>query len=244
MLRGIAAVPSAPLLAPGVVTHRPASTGPVVAAVEAVVGGLPDAAVAVVVTSGTAGIDASGRLDLSGLGRPRLRRRVDTPAVDVERVAAATGLPVRDDVPLEVDAACLTLWLAGRWPVVPLSVPAGEEAAALTRLGTALARGLGASGRGAVVVAASDGAAGLSRRAPLALVDGAAEWQEAFIGGVRSGRRDLLADLGPAAAARVGARGWAPMLVLHGAAAAAGMALDLCHHDVPRGVGYLVAAGP
>lgn len=244
MLSGIAALPSAPLLAPGVVPAVPPEAAAVADAVTATVHGLPEADVAVVVTAGSVGVDRHARIDLSSLGRPGVRHVWPVPAGERDRLAAATDMPLRSASHLGIDAACLTLHLGGRWPVVAMRVPATGTVAGLMATAHALVDWSRNGARSVLLVAASDGAAGLAPRAPKAFVEGTAVWQERFVAAVAAAAVDDVAALGPDEALRVGARGWAPTLVLLAVAAEAGLRPALRSHGAPRGIGYVVAASP
>lgn len=94
-----------------------------------------------------------------------------------------------------------------------------------------------------LVVAAGDLSAGLTEKSPLHAVDGARAWDDEVVRCVDSGRLDGIAGLGPEEAERVGAVGWAPVVVLHGCLARAKLGMVVRHYSAPRGVGYLVAQG-
>ena len=241
MLTGVGLVPAAPLLVDGISPTWPDGVGEVAAAADRVLAEAGEADVTLLLAGAEApGVARSACADLAGLGRPDLRRASPVPEGLSAVVAEASGLPIVDG-PLPLDLAVLSLRLPAGVPVLPVAVPSRAEAGALCRLGAALGAALAADGFRAVVAAASDGAAGLSARAPLHLVDGAGAWQDAYVAGVRVGDLDALGRLGPGEATRVGSRGWAPAVVAAAAAAAAGLRLDVVWHGAPRGVGYLVA---
>jgi len=110
-----------------------------------------------------------------------------------------------------------------------------------TPMAEALARAL--EDRRVAVVAAGDLSAGLTPKAPLTLVEGATAWEEEVVDVVAGGRLERVARMGPGEAARVGALGWAPLVVLAGVCRAAAIGMVVRHHAAPRGVGYLVASG-
>lgn len=93
-----------------------------------------------------------------------------------------------------------------------------------------------AAATGAAIVAAGDLSAGLTPASPRALVDGAKEWDDDVATCVRSGDLGRLSLSGPAEAARVHARGWAPLVV---AATVAAAPAPGARYAVLRGVGAL-----
>lgn len=243
MLVGAAAVPAAPLLAPGVVASLPAPVEPFARAIERVLGGLPDADLAVIVASGERAIYDGAVVDLRGLGRPQITARWPTHEAAVSTLSRVTQLPQKHASSLPVDAACLALHLDGRWPLVPVTVPATATWDVLVAVGAGIVQGLQSMGLSAVVVASGDGSAGLSPKAPRALIPGAAQWQDRLVDAIDEGATAMLERLGPAEAARVAARGWAPLAVLHGVTARGHLGMVLRRHGAPRGVGYVVAHG-
>ena len=94
-----------------------------------------------------------------------------------------------------------------------------------------------------LVVAAGDLSSGLTERSPRYAVPGAQDWDDRVVACVDGGRLDGIAALGPEEAERVGAVGWAPVVVLHGCLARAKVGMVVRHYSAPRGVGYLVAQG-
>jgi hypothetical protein len=139
-----------------------------------------------------------------------------------------------------LDLATLTLLVDRNEPVIALEVSASAEYPVLAALGISVVEALRDSALTGNVVAAGDLSAGLDARAPLAELPGAAEWNAAVVDLFTVGEGERLADLGPSEAADVGARGWAPLCVLHGAAASAGLDLAVRRYAASRGVGYLV----
>ena len=189
-----------------------------------------------------AGVHQAARASLAGLGRPDLATDLPVPAATAGAIAAATGLPRRRG-PLPVDLAVLALRLDPPRPVVPVAVDANTDGAALVALGQRIAEALADYDTPAALVAAGEGSAALSERAPRHHVDGADAWQEQYVAAWQDGDAQAIAALGPGEAARVHARGWAPATVTAAAAVGAGLEPSLCHHAAPRGVGYVVAAG-
>lgn len=243
MLVGAAAVPSAPILVPDICPTPPTEVQPFVRAVRAAVDRLPDADVAVVVAAGDRGVHDRAVVDLAGLGTPQVTAvwPVDTGALST--VARVTQLPQRRSTPLPLGLACLSLQLDGRWPLVPVTVPADASWEALVAMGAGVVGGLGQAGMRAVMIVASDGSAGLSPNAPRAQIEGAWAWQEQLVASIDEQALARLQRLGPDEAARVVATGWAPLATLYGATARGRLGMVLRRHGAPRGVGYLVAHG-
>jgi|GEM_PF-2599201 len=240
MLSGVALVPAAPVLLADLAPSVPEEVAQLRRAAEGAVADLPGAPLALLLAAGErpalwGGIDA----DLAGLGRPDLA--VARPAADqAPALAAALDLPVVDDR-LPLDLALLAWRTAPTTPVIGVTVPAEAPGTSLADLGRRLAGAL--AGGDAVVLAAADGSAGLSTKAPRHLVDGAGAWQGAYVAALSASDTAGLAALGPAEAARVASRGWASALAAVAAASAAGLEVDVAADGAPRGVGYVVAAG-
>ncbi|MFO8076847.1 MAG: hypothetical protein ACQETV_01335 [Actinomycetota bacterium] len=240
MLSGVALVPAAPVLLDALAPSVPDEVATLRRAAEDAVAALPAAPLALLLAAGErpalwAGVDA----DLAGLGRPDLAvaRSAAAPA---RALAASLGLPVAADR-LPLDLALLAWRTAPATPVVGVTVPAQAPAAALVDLGERLVGAL--DGRDAVIIAAADGSAGLSTKAPRHLVDGAEAWQAAYRAALAGPDLPGLAALGPAEAARVASRGWASALAATAAATAAGLETAVAAAGAPRGVGYVVAIG-
>lgn len=257
MIVGAAVMPTTPMLVPGVSGRPPEGIATVVAAVGRALGGLPPHDLAILLATAPpqrqpleppqwalyAGADAS----LGGIARPDLRVVARVDADGLVALAGATGCPVLDKEALPLGLAVLLHLLATcssvHAPVVPLAVAPQEMGTALAGSGERIAEALGGHGRRAVLIASGDLSAGLTAAAPLGLVDGARSWDDQAVDAVASGRLDGLLRLGPEEAQRVGAIGWAPLVVLHGALAAAKIGTAVRDYRAPRGVGYLVAAG-
>lgn len=229
-----AVVPTAPLLvAPGT-TGVPDALGPVAAATTHLLATLPRHDLAILIAPGPATAAHRGaEASLAGIGRPDL--------CVVASVHPVEGLP-RAAGPLPLGLTVLVHLYAragGDAPVVPVAVDPCAQAEALVGAGAALADAVG--DRRAVVLASGDLSAGLTERAPLALVEGAEAWDGQVVDAVASGRLDRLAWMGPGEARRVGALGWAPLVVLHGICERARLGTMVRRYAAPRGVGYLVA---
>lgn len=247
MIVGAAIVPSAPLLVPGISAALPEGIGEVSDAVDAVLEKLPDAEVTVLVAAGLAGRAGSVRdgdiASLAAVGRPDVMVLTRSHQAATARISGMVQYPLLRGEPLPLGLAALALLVGSERPLVPVLVPPLAEFEALVGVGTGIAQALLDVDVTAVVVAAGDCSAGLTACSPLHEVPGARAWDERAVAAVDSGRLDALARLGPAEAQRVGALGWAPMAVLHGACARAKIGMVLRHYSAPRGVGYLVAAG-
>ncbi|MGH8930408.1 MAG: hypothetical protein ACRDZO_07180 [Egibacteraceae bacterium] len=228
-LIGIAILPAAPVLVPGVSVTLPDDLRQVRDATEACVEDLPGAEAVVLLAVG----DPSGpyrrvEASLAGFGRPDL-------AVSLCPADGAEG----HDGALPPSLAVLAMMLRHNVPVAPIALGSGASARDLHELGACLAR----RSRRIVAIAAGDLSAGLEERSPRSRIHGAQAWDEAVLTAVVDGDRDALARLGPGEARRVVAQGWAPILATVSAGAAAALDLRLLHYSAPRGVGYLVAHG-
>jgi hypothetical protein len=221
---GTAIIPTAPLLVPGISATVPGGLREVCAAVNAVLGDLPEADVVVLLATGhPVGVYARADASLAGFGRPDL-------AVSLNVADAQQGNPG----PLPPGLAVLALLLGDRAPVMPIALDARLAAAALRERGVMLT----SDPRRLVVLAAGDLSAGLDERSPRFRIEGAAAWDKALVAAVEQGDGDRLGSLGPAEARRVAALGWASIVVAH---AACGGALHVVCYAAPHGVGYLVA---
>lgn len=242
-LAGVAVLPSAPLLVPGVAADLPPGVGRVCDAVDAVVERLPDPTVAVLVAAGeTWTLHGTADADLAGIGRPDIRREGKLAAELLGDLAAALGQPVADG-PLPLDLAVLVLLLGEPPPLVALSVPGSAAFDDLQAAGDAVAATLAGIDERAVLVVTGDLSAGLTEASPMHVVEGAEAFDARVVEAVDAGRLDTLAALGPGEARRVGARAWAPLGLAHGACRRCKVGLVRRLYAAPRGVGYLVAYG-
>ncbi len=227
-LIGIAILPAAPVLVPGVSATLPDGLRQVRDAAEACVGDLPDAEAVVLLAVGNpAGRYRRVEASLAGFGRPDL-------AVSLRPAGCAKG----HDRALPPALAVLAMMLRRHAPVAPIALDPGATARDLHELGTGVAR----CSRRIVAVAAGDLSAGLDERSPRSCIDGAQAWDEAVLTAVVDGDLQALARLGPVEARRVVAQGWAPVLATVTAGVEAALDLQLRHYSAPRGVGYLVAS--
>lgn len=264
MIVGAAIVPSAPLLVPGVSGTLPEGIERVCDAIDAALESLPSCDTVVLIAAAKPDEGGSGQglydvgvATLAGVGRPDIAHDAPIDRAAVERISRVSQYPVyRGDV-LPLALGVLALLVGGRGPYVPMAVPSRANFDTLSATGAAVSeafarRGERDEGQGsgassdeprAVLIAAGDLSSGLDERSPLYAVQGAKEWDAQVVDVVDSGRLEALARLGPGEARRVGSLGWAPMAVLHGAAARAKLGLARRHYSAPRGVGYLVAQG-
>jgi hypothetical protein len=247
---GVSAIPTAPLLVPGVSATLPHGVPAVVRAVTAALRSVPPADVMVLITAGESTIDDGGIASLAGIGRPDLEQRVAGSKSVADALIGALVYPGYRGRCLPLGAAVLTfLWrqvaltapVEPRPGVVSVSVPSSATFEVLTDVGADIVAA--AAGSRLAVVVAGDLSAGLTEASPLFRVDGAQAWDDRAVAVVDSGRLRGLARLGPEEARRVGALGWAPLAVAHGVCSAAKIGMVLRSYLAPRGVGYLVACG-
>ena len=243
MIVGATVLPTAPLLLPGVSQALPEGVPRVCAAIAAAVEHIPPCDAVVLVAAGDSGLHDTGAATLQGIGRPDIARDAAVDSDAVARLSAATQYPMYRGGQLPLDLAMLALLVGDVAPVVPVTVPASAGFDVLVGVGSAIARTFAGPDVRACVVATGDLSAGLTEKSPLHSVSGAVFFDEQAVAAVDSSRLDGLGRLGPDEARRVGARGWAPLAVLHGATAAAKIGMVVRHYSAPRGVGYLVATG-
>lgn len=242
-LVGAAVLPSAPLLVPGIAATLPDGLGGVCDAVDVVVERLPDHRAVLLVAAGDdweaySSADAS----LASIGRADVARRGTLDRELLDRLSGELGWRVVGRG-LPLDLGVLALLLGNPPPLVGLSVPVGASFAELAEAGQRLADIVTGGDGTVVVVSAGDLSAGLGGRSPLHTIDGAQEFDGCVVEAVDGGRLDALERLGPERAQQVGARGWAPMSLLHGLLQRSKLGLVRRMYAAPRGVGYLVAFG-
>lgn len=241
-LLGAVSIPSAPLLVDGVGRGGGAAVAQVRATVDRTVARMPDADVAVLVAAGNAALHDAAVVDLQGIGQPQITRVLDPCPPAIAALSRITQYPRARRPRLPLDLAVLALLVDRDVPVVPLEVPSSAEFAVLAALGTSVVQALEEAGLTGTLVVAGDLSAGLHEGSPLSARPGAADWDARVVDLFARGASVGLADLGPEEADAVGARGWAPLCVLHGAAAAASLELSVRRYSAPRGVGYLVVS--
>lgn len=242
VLAGAASLPAAPLLVPGVGRGLGSALEQLQASVLRIARGLPAADVLVVVAAGQAALHDTVHADLAGLGYPEHRRTLDACPPAIAALSRMTQYPRIRRPRLPLDLATLTLLVDRREPVVALEVSASAEFAVLSAVGTSVVQALQEAQMSANLVVAGDLSAGLRTDSPLGRCDGAAAWNDRVVALFSTGETERLGELGPHLAADVGARGWAPLCVLHGAAASADLRLAVRRYVAPRGVGYLVVS--
>lgn len=242
MLRGAVSIPSAPVLVDGVGVGGGSAVRQLRDSVRRVTDRLPDSDVIVLVAAGQPALHDTAVVDLTGLGYPDHTRELAGCSPAVAALSRITQYPRVRRPRLPLDLAVLALLVDRPTPVAALEVSASAEFAVLTALGTSVVQALTEVDLSASIVAAGDLSAGLHEGSPLAARDGAREWDAQVVEAFTQGRPSDLADLGPHRAADVGARGWAPLSVLHGAATSASLTLRVRRYSAPRGVGYLLLA--
>lgn len=247
VVAGAAAVPAAPLLLPEASPGVPARDAEAVhrmrEAVTTTVAALPDADVVVLIGSGPRGFRERARSSLRPLG---ITTDDVVLPVDSELLTHATRItqyPVLIGGGLAVENAVLARLAHRRYggiPVLPVSVAPETDGEVLVNIGAGLVEALRDTHRTGVVLATSDLSAGLDRTSPRYEIAGAAAWDQLVLRAISTGDADALAALGPTEAARVHGRGWGPLTVLAGLAAAARLRpVEEPGYDVVRGVGRL-----
>lgn len=243
MIVGAAIVPAAPVLVPGVSPTLPEGVQKVRDAAAGALRRLPDADAAVLITAGDKAVHVADKASLAGVGRANIVRDVSICHGALPGLTSALQYPVSRDMALPLELGVLALLWPDPPPLIPLTVPVTASFDTLVAAGAAIAEAVQDVDLTAVVVASGDLSAGLTAKSPLHEVSGALFFDEQAAASVDSGRLHGLGRIGPEEAARVGARGWAPMSVLHGAVARAKIGMVVRHYSAPRGVGYLVASG-
>jgi aromatic ring-opening dioxygenase LigB subunit len=241
-MRGALSIPSAPLLVDGVGVGGGRAVQQLRDSVRRVTDRLPDCDVIVLIAAGQPALHDTVVADLTGLGYPDHTRQLAGCPAAISALSRITQYPRIRRPRLPLDLAVLALLVDRATPVVALEVSASAEFAVLTALGTSVVQALTEATLTATIVAAGDLSAGLDDGAPLAARDGARAWDAQVVEAFTQGRPQLLAEAGPGRAAQVGARGWAPLSVLQGAAASASLHLRVRRYAAPRGVGYLLLA--
>jgi hypothetical protein len=243
MIVGAAIVPTAPLLVAGVSPTMPEGVQRVASAATAVLDRLDPVDATVLLAAGDDAVHDASRASLAPIGRPDITREVTICREALEPVAEALHHPSQPAAELPLALSVQAMLFNRTPPIVPVSCDAGQAFEELAARGAAIADALGGTQLRVGFVAAGDLSAGLQERSPLYRVDRAIFWDEQAAAAVDDGRLDGLRWLGPDEAHRVGALGWAPMAVLHGALATTKLGMVVRHYSAPRGVGYLVASG-
>lgn len=247
VVAGAAAVPAAPLLLPEASSAVPAAereaVGRLREMVATTVAALPDADVVVLIGPGPRGFRERARSSLRPLG---IAADDVVLPVDGELLTHATRItqyPVLIGGGLSIENAVLARLVhraRGEVPVLPVSVAPETDGQVLVNIGASLVEALRDTHRTGIVVAASDLSAGLDRSSPRYAIAGAAAWDRLVLRAAATGDVDALSALGPAEAGRVHARGWGPLTVLAGVAAAARLhPVEEPRYEIVRGVGRL-----
>lgn len=239
-LLGAASIPSAPLLVEGVGRGAGPEVQKLRTAVDRTVTELPEGDVVVLVAAGQAALHDTAAVDLQGIGQPRTTRLLAACPPAIAALSRITQYPRVRRPRLPLDLAVLALLVDRNVPLVPLEVPSSAEFPVLAALGTSIVQALEEAGLTGTLVVSGDLSAGLHDGSPLAARPHAADWDARVVDLFTRGASGGLADLGPDAADSVGAKGWAPLCVLHGAVAAASLELSVRGYRAPRGVGYLI----
>lgn len=248
-LTRIAIIPAAPLLLAAASPTPPETLREALAAlrdeVTTAVTSLPERGTALLLDAGPEVLvhDADAA-SLVGYGLPHVRADV---TIDTELLAAVSARGqaprVRSDH-LDADPAVLALVLAELRPhlaLAPVTVPSGASAAGLADVALGLERAAQGADHELVVIAAGDLAATLDVTSPGHAVDGADIWDAEVVAAVMERDVAALGAHGPEEAARVQARGWAPITVALDLAVANELPMSTTRYHAPRGVGQLVA---
>lgn len=247
LVAGAAAVPAAPVLLPEVSAGVPAGDAEAVARVRddatATVAALPAADVVVLVGPGPRGFRDRARSSLRPLGIAGEDLVLPVDGELLTHASRITQYPVLLGGGLSIENAVLARLLhraRGDVPVLPVSVAPETAGEVLVNIGASLVEALRDTHRTGVVIATGDLSAGLDRTSPRYAIGGAAAWDRLVLRALGTGDVDALSALGPAEAGRVHGRGWGPLTVLAGVAAAARLhPVEEPRYDVVRGVGRL-----
>lgn len=240
----LGAVPAAPLLLPDLSPGQPRDLREEIAALRSdaqqVWEGLPTTAETVVVVAAgrEPALHDGALLRLAAYGHAGPHREVCVDHELLAGLATRSGMPRLRQDRLDGDLAILTAQLTAARPdvrVLPVTVRARSHASAQREL----LAGLVEADRPLALVVAGDLAATLDETSPGYVVDGAADWDAAAVAALRVGDADAFAALGPDAAARFQARGWAPLLLLLETVRSAGLRLSTVIYRAPRGVGQV-----
>ncbi|MBW3578843.1 MAG: hypothetical protein KY462_14105 [Actinobacteria bacterium] len=247
-LDGAAVIPGAPLMVPAASPDQPADIRGEVAELRHLanraLADLPDSDVVVLVAAGPRGIFDRAIASLAPLGVEGAEVELPVATDAVDDLSRLTQYPMFRGDPLTLSHSALALQLhavRGTTTVLPVNVPPNTDFEVLVSVGASIGEAFREAGLVAAVVAAGDLSAGLSQRSPAHAIEGASQWDAAVVAAVKDGDLRRLAGLGPDAAERVRALGWAPLAVVHGVCAAGRLTPQLLGYGAPRGVGELVA---
>lgn len=245
-----AAIPTSPLLVPGVSPGQPEEVAVELRRLRDLtldaLATLPDSEVYVLVARGDRGIHDTAQASLAPLGIRDVGTELPVATEMIDDLSRLTQYPMFRGEPLDAAHAVQALLLRevrGPVQVLAVNVPSRSDFDVLVTVGASIAEAADDAGRTVSVVCQADLSAALHRTSPGYEVDGAREWDDAVLDAVRGGRLRPLRDLGPEEAERVGARGWAPLAVMHGVCASAHLTIEGLGYGAPRGVGQLVARG-
>jgi hypothetical protein len=243
-------VPAAPLLlpeaSPSLPEHLEEAVTDLRHQVDVALRSLPEAGTALLLDSGPESLVHDAPIaSLAAYGSPHVQSAVTIDTDLLAAVSARGQAPrVRSD-DLDGDPSVLALLLASVRPdlaIAPVTVPAGASAAGLADIAVGIEAAANAVSGPVGLVAAGDLAATLDASSPGYLVEDAARWDTELTDAVRRLDPGAVGVLGPGEAARVQARGWAPVVVAVLLAAARGDAFEQVVYAAPRGVGQLVAS--
>lgn len=211
-----AIVPHAPLLLPEIAGPEVATAaGTIRDAICSLSFEEADAILLLTPHAATPGVYRAKKGDLSGFGIPEVEAAVKSHA----RLAKSLGLPIVDG-PLD-HGAVVPLRIGG-WDLPAVVIGVGE--------GMSIAPG---SDMDVAVVASVNGSTGMSPRAPLTEVPGAARAQEDFVAALE---RDISVAAGLFLPGSCG-----PLVLAAFADAFGGRRADILAYEAPVGVGYVVA---
>jgi hypothetical protein len=249
-LTALAVVPAAPLLHPAASPAQPDTVADAVSSLRGDVDAALGALVArhlrsVVLLAGGDEVllHAASSATLGSYGSPHVAAPIALDRELLAEIGARSQAPSIQEDALHGDLAVLALLLTAArpgLPVVPLTVPWSASRPVLDGLAAGLVRAAGAVDGEVAVVAAGDLAATLDTTSPGYLEAGASDVDAAAVAALRAGDEEALAALGPAEAARVQARGWAPLTVLLAVGQLTNRRLAEVTYHAPRGVGQAV----
>jgi aromatic ring-opening dioxygenase LigB subunit len=248
-ITSVSILPAAPLLLPAASPSQPADFAAGVeqlrAAVDGVLRELPaaDTALLLVPDDEALVIDAP-QASLASYGLADVISPVVTDEAVIAAISARGQAPrVRSDH-LTGDVGVLALLLASARPglaLAPATVPRRASSAGLDGIAMGFTRAISSVQHDVAVIAAGDLAATLDTSSPGYLVEGATAWDEGLVAAVRAGDPQAAGALGPEAADRVQARGWAPITVALSLARACDWQFSAVTYLAPKGVGQIVA---
>lgn len=245
-LAPLIAVPAAAMLLDRVTAAPPPDISQDVStlktSIRASVGRLSSCSAVVLVTCGDDdAVVCADRAGLAAYGYPDISMSIRPASALADRFAKQAGLVLVRAPELEPEPSVLALQLAAAGVTAPTIV------VTLTMTGTVAARVANTLaevvvGQHVGVCFQGDLAATLGANSPGYRVEGAEQFDARMLAAIGAGDADGVAGLGPEAAERFQARGWAPLWVLAMLSAATGQRIASSSYRAPRGVGQLVAA--